>query len=258
MCRDVSLSRVPSTLIFGRNTAVRSVRSSVCCRSADLPLPAIHPLTAPRRGRLASRGATAASSCVRFGAERTEAREHHPRDRVGLAGTLLAFAYTVPQLRSWSALARAAGVSVAALANSTISGIAWTTYGVVEHELWVTAAGVLALPATAGALVLAWRGGGAGPAVAPGARGSRRSSTRPRWSPSSAPARSRRARLLGRADDHARGHHRLAQPRRVGDRRVGLGDPDRRRGARRRLRPARRIDANLIYALVATIGSAGS
>jgi len=79
---------------------------------------------------------------------------------VGLAGTLLAFAYTVPQMRKLARSGSAAGVSVAALANSTVSGIAWTVFGVVEHELWVILPALLALPGTAGALVLAWRRGG--------------------------------------------------------------------------------------------------
>ncbi len=79
---------------------------------------------------------------------------------IGLAGTLLAFAYTLPQLSKLVRGHSAAGISVAALANSTISGIAWTAYGVVEGELWVALPAFVALPATAGALVLAWRGGG--------------------------------------------------------------------------------------------------
>ncbi len=79
---------------------------------------------------------------------------------VGLAGTLLAFAYTVPQMRKLSRTGSAAGVSVASLANSTVSGIAWTVYGVVEHEIWVILPAFLALPGTAGAMVLAWTRGG--------------------------------------------------------------------------------------------------
>lgn len=79
---------------------------------------------------------------------------------VGLAGTLLAFAYTVPQLRKLARTGSAAGVSVAALANSTVSGIAWTIFGVVEQEVWVILPAFLALPGTAGAMVLAWRSGG--------------------------------------------------------------------------------------------------
>jgi uncharacterized protein with PQ loop repeat len=79
---------------------------------------------------------------------------------VGLAGTLLAFGYTVPQVRKLVRSGTAAGVSVAALANSTVSGIAWTVYGVVEHEIWVILPAFLALPGTAGAMVLAWLRGG--------------------------------------------------------------------------------------------------
>lgn len=79
---------------------------------------------------------------------------------IGLAGTVLAFAYTVPQLRKLVRTSSAAGISVAALANSTISGVAWTTFGIVEHEIWVALPAFTALPATAGALVLAWRRGG--------------------------------------------------------------------------------------------------
>jgi uncharacterized protein with PQ loop repeat len=79
---------------------------------------------------------------------------------VGLAGTLLAFAYTVPQMRKLARTGTAAGVSVASLASSTISNVAWTTFGVVEHEIWVVLPAFLALPGTAGALVLAWSRGG--------------------------------------------------------------------------------------------------
>jgi uncharacterized protein with PQ loop repeat len=79
---------------------------------------------------------------------------------VGLAGTLLAAGYTVPQFRKLRRMGSATGVSVAALANSTISGIAWTVFGVLEHELWVALPAAVAVPATAGALVLAWLRGG--------------------------------------------------------------------------------------------------
>lgn len=79
---------------------------------------------------------------------------------VGLAATLLAFAYTVPQMRKLVHAGTAAGVSVAALANSTISGTAWTAYGVAEREIWVILPALLTLPGTAGAMVLAWSRGG--------------------------------------------------------------------------------------------------
>ncbi|MGB0099591.1 MAG: hypothetical protein WBP61_04850 [Nocardioides sp.] len=79
---------------------------------------------------------------------------------VGLAGTLLAAAYTVPQFRKLRGMTTAAGVSIAALANSAISGVAWTVFGVVEHELWVALPSAVAVPATVGALVIAWFRGG--------------------------------------------------------------------------------------------------
>ncbi|GAB6984361.1 hypothetical protein [Nocardioides pyridinolyticus] len=79
---------------------------------------------------------------------------------VGLAGTLLAAAYTVPQFRKLRGMTTAAGVSIAALANSTISGIAWTVFGILERELWVALPALVAVPATVGALVIAWFRGG--------------------------------------------------------------------------------------------------
>ncbi|GAB3195959.1 hypothetical protein GCM10027062_04070 [Nocardioides hungaricus] len=79
---------------------------------------------------------------------------------IGLAGTVLAAAYTVPQFRKLRATTTAAGVSVAALANSAISGVAWTVFGVLERELWVALPAAVAVPATVGALVIAWLRGG--------------------------------------------------------------------------------------------------
>ncbi len=79
---------------------------------------------------------------------------------VGLAGTLLAAGYTVPQFRKLRRMSAATGVSVAALASSTISGVAWTVFGVLEDEVWVALPAAVAVPATVGALVLAWLRGG--------------------------------------------------------------------------------------------------
>ncbi|MBI2245691.1 MAG: hypothetical protein HYU55_17705 [Nocardioides sp.] len=79
---------------------------------------------------------------------------------VGLAGTLLAAGYTVPQFSKLRRMATAAGVSVAALASSTISGVAWTVFGVLERDIWVALPAAVAVPATVGALVLAWLRGG--------------------------------------------------------------------------------------------------
>ena len=143
---------------------------------------------------------------------------------IGFAGTLLAAAYTVPQLSKLIRGHSAAGISVAALANSTISGIAWTVFGVLEGELWVALPAFVALPATAGALVLAWRGGGSAPrmwlpvvwlaVILPRASLVPLVGDRPI---------TRRARLLGGAAHHAGRDHRLAQPRRVGHRRLRPG-----------------------------------
>ncbi len=79
---------------------------------------------------------------------------------VGLAGALLAFACTLPQAAKLTRMHTAAGVSVAALANSTISGLAWTAFGVLEHDTWVALTAIVAVPATAAAAGLAWFRGG--------------------------------------------------------------------------------------------------
>ncbi|HEY0951682.1 hypothetical protein [Nocardioides sp.] len=79
---------------------------------------------------------------------------------VGLAGTLLAVGYSVPQFSKLRQMGNAAGVSIAALTNSTISGVAWTVFGVHEREIWVALPAAVAVPATAGAAVLAWLRGG--------------------------------------------------------------------------------------------------
>ncbi len=79
---------------------------------------------------------------------------------VGLACTLLAVGYTVPQLRKLRRMSTAAGVSVAALTCSTISNIAWTVFGVAESDIWIVLPALVSVPATAGALALAWHRGG--------------------------------------------------------------------------------------------------
>lgn len=79
---------------------------------------------------------------------------------IGLAGTVLAFAGTLPQAAKLRRMRSASGVSVAALANSTVSGLAWTTYGVAQHDVWVALPAALTLPATVVAAVLAWSRGG--------------------------------------------------------------------------------------------------
>jgi uncharacterized protein with PQ loop repeat len=80
---------------------------------------------------------------------------------VGASSVVFAFACTVPQLLKLRRVRTAAGVSIAALANSTISGAAWTTYGVAHHAVWVALPSLVGIPATAAALVIAWRRGAA-------------------------------------------------------------------------------------------------
>jgi len=80
---------------------------------------------------------------------------------VGASSVVFAFACTVPQLLKLRRVRGAAGVSIASLANSTISGAAWTTYGVAHHEVWVALPSLVGMPATAAALVIAWRRGAA-------------------------------------------------------------------------------------------------
>jgi len=80
---------------------------------------------------------------------------------VGLAGALLAFIATIPQAAKLLRLQSADGVSVAALTNSTISGLAWTAFGVLEHDAWIAVTALIAVPATAAAAGLAWFRGGA-------------------------------------------------------------------------------------------------
>lgn len=78
---------------------------------------------------------------------------------IGAVSVLFAFICTIPQLVKLRGLDTAAGISVAALANSTVSGIAWTAYAVQRHELWVGLSAVVGLPATIATLVIAWRRG---------------------------------------------------------------------------------------------------
>ena len=80
---------------------------------------------------------------------------------VGASSVVFAFACTVPQLLKLRRVSGAAGVSIASLANSTISGAAWTTYGVAHQEVWVALPSLVGMPATAAALVIAWRRGAA-------------------------------------------------------------------------------------------------
>ncbi len=80
---------------------------------------------------------------------------------IGASSVVFAFACTVPQLLKLRRVRTAAGVSIAALANSTISGAAWTTYGIAHHAVWVALPSLVGIPATAAAVVIAWRRGAA-------------------------------------------------------------------------------------------------
>jgi hypothetical protein len=57
-------------------------------------------------------------------------------------------------------MSSASGVSVAALASSTLSGVGWTVFGAAEHDVWVAPPSAVSVPATVGAMVLAWSRGG--------------------------------------------------------------------------------------------------
>jgi uncharacterized protein with PQ loop repeat len=106
---------------------------------------------------LADADVSAALSCVR-----SRKGSRHIMDIstvVGASSVVFAFACTVPQLTKLRRVRTAAGVSLVALANSTISGAAWTTYGVVHHAVWVALPSLVGLPATAASLVIAWRRG---------------------------------------------------------------------------------------------------
>lgn len=103
--------------------------------------------------------ATAVPCCVRTRAERA-AVNPSLATLVGLAGAVLAFTGTLPQAAKLRRMRSAAGVSVAALANSTVSGLAWATYGLTQHDVWVALPSALTLPATVVAAVLAWSRGG--------------------------------------------------------------------------------------------------
>jgi uncharacterized protein with PQ loop repeat len=92
---------------------------------------------------------------------RVEARKHVMTlsTVIGASSVLFAFACTIPQLLKLRRVRSASGVSIAALANSTISGIGWTTFGAVHHDLWVALPSLVGIPSTAAAAVLAWHRG---------------------------------------------------------------------------------------------------
>jgi uncharacterized protein with PQ loop repeat len=65
---------------------------------------------------------------------------------VGLVGTILAFLSVVPQARKLRRATSAAGVSVAGLATSVVSGLGWTYFGLVRHDIWVALPAAVTVP----------------------------------------------------------------------------------------------------------------
>jgi uncharacterized protein with PQ loop repeat len=88
-------------------------------------------------------------------AERTTMHWNLP-DTVGLLGTILAFLTVAPQVTALRHTASAAGVSLTALANSLVSGVAWTTFGVTRHDVWIALPSAVTVPPTVAALYLGW------------------------------------------------------------------------------------------------------
>jgi uncharacterized protein with PQ loop repeat len=81
-------------------------------------------------------------------------------DTVGLLGTILAFLTVAPQVARLRRAPTAAGVSLAALGNSLVSGIAWTTFGIARHDVWIALPTAVTVPPTIAALYLGWIRGG--------------------------------------------------------------------------------------------------
>ena len=83
-----------------------------------------------------------------------------PASWIGLLGTVLAFLSVVPQAHKLRGSVSAAGVSIAGLANAAVSGLGWTYFGFVRHDVWVALpAAVTVPPAIYAGLHAARRGG---------------------------------------------------------------------------------------------------
>jgi uncharacterized protein with PQ loop repeat len=78
---------------------------------------------------------------------------------VGLASVVFAVACVLPQLLRLRKTGAADGVSLPAMANSFVSGVAWTAFGLGLHDPWVTVTSLAGLPPLAVSLVLGWRAG---------------------------------------------------------------------------------------------------
>ncbi len=81
-------------------------------------------------------------------------------DVLGLVSVVLAAWFALPQLLLLRRTRSVAGISLESIANSAISLVAWTGYGVVHASPWVIASSVVGLPAMFAILVLAARQGG--------------------------------------------------------------------------------------------------
>ena len=87
---------------------------------------------------------------------------------IGLLGTVLAFLSVVPQAHKLRGAVSAAGVSIAGLANAAVSGLGWTYFGFLRHDVWVALPAAVTVP----------------PAVYAGLRAARRDGDRDRlWLP---------------------------------------------------------------------------
>ncbi len=82
-----------------------------------------------------------------------------PADLLGIASVLIAFWFAVPQLLLLRRTGSVAGLSLASLANSTVSLVAWTAYGVAHSSVWVVASSLVGLPSIVATLLIAVRGG---------------------------------------------------------------------------------------------------
>lgn len=82
-----------------------------------------------------------------------------PADLLGLTSVVISFWFAVPQLTRLVRTGSTAGLSLTSLANSTISLVAWTLYGVAHGSVWVTVSSLVGLPAIVATAVLAGRDG---------------------------------------------------------------------------------------------------
>jgi len=89
-------------------------------------------------------------------------------DLLGLLSVILAAWFALPQLIRLRRTGSSAGVSADSLANSLISLVGWTLYGIGHAKPWVVIASAVGIPATALSLLLVLRLGGRMSWQAPG------------------------------------------------------------------------------------------